>query len=93
MTQILYPIKCLDDVIAELTDLAELVDVAHDVLMAMDFGVGETRNHQLDKAAALVRIARDMALRTEKGVSSIRRSQSPPMRTSISIMTEGVAHA
>ncbi|MBX3583650.1 MAG: hypothetical protein KF810_17325 [Rhizobiaceae bacterium] len=53
----------LDDLHADLGDLQQLLGVVRAILSDMDYGSGETRNHELDQVAALNRIADELALR------------------------------
>jgi hypothetical protein len=47
-----------------------LLDTTDDLLMEMDYGVGETRNHALDQVAALVRIALGLAAKLSLDASA-----------------------
>jgi hypothetical protein len=53
----------IDDYDADVGNLHHLLAAAMEVLLELDYGRGRTRNHGLDRAAALVHIARDMAER------------------------------
>jgi hypothetical protein len=80
MTQQLCPIDSLNDIIGELSDLGQLLATACDALTNMPYGTDESRNHELDTVAALVRIARDMTIRTEQGVEVFRRAEPKQRR-------------
>jgi hypothetical protein len=51
----------VDDYDADVGNLYQLLSAAMDTLQELDYGTGPTRNHTLDRAAALVHIGRDMA--------------------------------
>lgn len=50
----------LDDLHSEAVNLHHVIDVAMAHILDCDFGTGENRNHTLDRASALVRVARDL---------------------------------
>ena len=59
----------LDAVQAELGNLCRLLDVTVDRVTNMDYGVGENRNHELDRVAALIQVACDCANRLDRQIA------------------------
>ena len=53
----------IDNFDVDVGNLHQLLGAAADIMREMDYGNGPTRNHTLDRAAALVDIGRDMAER------------------------------
>jgi hypothetical protein len=56
------PTYSLDSIQSDVGNLYRLLDTVFDAVMDMDFGSEDgTRNHKLDRVAALTQIARDWA--------------------------------
>ena len=52
-----------DQVIHDADRLHHLLSTIDDLVMEMDYGHGETRNHDLDRLSALIRIALELSER------------------------------
>ncbi len=53
----------LADLQSDAVNLRHVLDEAMSHLMELDYGTGETRNHELDRIAALTSVSRDLAER------------------------------
>jgi hypothetical protein len=57
-----------DQVIHDADRLHHLLSTIDDLVMEMDYGHGETRNHDLDRVSALIRIALGLSERLSANV-------------------------